>query len=297
MTVKIVEVGLRDGLQNETQIYPTSVKIKLLNKLLAANITEIEVTSLVHPKWIPQLADAEQLLAQLPQTQQANFRALVPNVRGLERMQDTPISEIAVFISASPSHNQKNGNKSIVESLAQISDIMQLVKAKPLAVRAYISCVFGCPYEGDVSLQVVDQLCDTLLQMGIYEISLGDTIGVAVPKQVQHVIQSLQSAYGGKLAVHFHDTNGLALVNAYVAWENGITAFDSSIGGLGGCPYAPGASGNVATEELVTLFHGLGVETGIDIEKLCQAAAWMENQRNKPLPSKVLRQYAASKRM
>jgi hydroxymethylglutaryl-CoA lyase len=295
MKVKVVEVSLRDGLQNETEIFPTTIKLELIKRLIAANLIDIEVTSFVHPKWIPQLADAEQLLVNLPSHHKINYRALVPNTKGFERIKAPPLSEIAVFISASQTHNMKNVNKTIAASLNQIKEIINLASISHLPVRAYISCVFGCPYEGHVSLHVVEELCRELFDLGVYEVSLGDTIGVAVPQQVKQVLHSLQSSYNGKLAVHFHDTKGLALVNCFVSLEQGITTFDSSLGGLGGCPYAPGASGNVATEELVTMLHGVGVGTGIDLTELCETAAWLEHIRKKPLPSKVLRSYLAKK--
>ncbi|MCH5584027.1 hydroxymethylglutaryl-CoA lyase [Shimazuella sp. AN120528] len=292
MKVKIVEVGLRDGLQNEPKMLSTDLKLELINRLITANLTNLEITSFVHPRWIPQLADADQLVPKLTTTnKKISYRALVPNLKGMERVKSPPLTEIAVFVSASETHNLKNVNGNIKSTIDQIAQIVQKAKIYALPVRGYISCVFGCPYEGEVSLAVVENLCSCLFDLGVYEVSLGDTIGIAVPKQVKQVLQSLQTSFSGKLAMHFHDTRGLALVNTYMALENGVTTFDSSIGGIGGCPYAPGASGNVATEEVITLLHGLGVETGIDLNTLCETAHWLQSVLGKKLPSKVLQYY------
>ncbi|WP_342664976.1 hydroxymethylglutaryl-CoA lyase [Shimazuella kribbensis] len=293
--VKIVEVGLRDGLQNEAEVLPTTVKIELIRRLIAAKLTHLEVTSFVHPKWIPQLADADQLLLQLPIEKQINYRALVPNLRGWERVKTPPLHEIAVFISASETHNQKNVNSTIQESMHQIRQVIASAKLQSVPVRGYLSCVFGCPYEGTIAFSAVEKMCNFLFECGVYEVSLGDTIGVATPKQVQLILRHLQPTYAGKLAVHFHDTKGLALANTYVALEEGVTTIDSSIGGLGGCPYAPGASGNVATEEVVNLLHGLGIKTEFDLDELCEIASWLQQIFQKSLPSKMLKNYLAKK--
>lgn len=293
--IKIVEVGLRDGLQNESLFLPTEKKLKLLHDLLAAGMKNVEVTSFVHPKWIPQLADADQLLTLLPTDKPYSFRALVPNLHGYKRVFAPPLSEIAIFISASETHNRKNVNGSISETMDRIRQIVMKATADKLAVRGYLSCVFGCPYEGNVPLAKVVQICEELFSLGIYEVSLGDTIGVATPHQVKEILHQLNQMFVGKLAVHFHDTRGLALVNTYVALEQGITTIDSSVGGLGGCPYAPGASGNLATEELVYMLESLGLNTGIDLNLLCEAAWSIEKELGKTLPSKVLRNYIAKK--
>lgn len=291
MNVKIVEVGLRDGLQNEARTLSTDLKLELINKLITANLINLEITSFVHSRWIPQLADADQLITRLPSNKNINYRALVPNLRGMERVLAPPLTEIAVFISASETHNQRNVNDTISHTIDKIAQVIEKAKVYKLPVRGYVSCVFGCPYEGVISLSRIEKLCSTLFDLGVYEVSLGDTIGVAVPKQVKQVLQSLQTSFSDKLAVHFHDTRGLALVNTYVALENGVTTFDSSIGGLGGCPYAPGAAGNVATEEVVTLLHGLGVDTGIDVNALCETAYWLQEVLEKKLPSRVLQSF------
>ncbi|SFJ05106.1 hydroxymethylglutaryl-CoA lyase [Thermoflavimicrobium dichotomicum] len=291
--VKVVEVGLRDGLQNEKSVLSTHQKLTLIHKLIAAGIKEIEVTSFVHPTWVPQLADADQLASQLPKNRDVNYRALVPNQRGLERALQTSIHEYAVFMSASESHNQKNINKSIAETFPVLQEVIEKAQMHGKKVRGYVSTVFGCPYEGEVSIKQVITICERLIEMGVYEISLGDTIGVATPNQVKQVLKEcLRALPSDQLAVHFHDTRGTGLVNAYVALECGITTVDSSFGGLGGCPYAPGASGNLATEDLVYMLHGMGIDTGVDLEALCQTSRWLEEQLGKKLPSKVLQSYS-----
>jgi hydroxymethylglutaryl-CoA lyase len=295
MNVKIVEVGLRDGLQNETVILSTTLKVELIQRLIAANLKHLEVTSFVHPKWIPALADAEKLLTLLPNDDTVNYRALIPNITGLQRAKTLPLNEIAVFLSVSETHNYRNVNKNIAETMDIIKQIIVEAKELSLPVRGYLSCVFGCPYEGEIAVWEVEKWCRRLFELGVYEVSLGDTIGVAVPEQVKHILRVLYPAFGEKLAVHFHDTEGLGLVNTYVALEEGVTTLDSSIGGLGGCPYARGASGNVATEEVVRLLHGMGVDTGIDLEKLCATASWLQGICQKQLPSKVLQSYLARK--
>ena len=260
--VRIVEVGLRDGLQNESAILPTEVKREIAEGLIAAGVRDIEATSFVHPRWVPQLADAEELARRLPRVEGVRYRALVPNRKGLERALDTPIDEYAVFMSASETHNRKNINKGIDETFPVLEEAVRLARSRGKRVRGYVSTVFGCPYEGEVSVAQVAKVCERLFEMGVYEISLGDTIGVAHPRQVKEVLQQLLKQFpADRLAGHFHDTRGTALVNAYVALELGITTLDSSFGGLGGCPYAPGAAGNVATEDLVYMLEGMG---GVD---------------------------------
>lgn len=294
--VRIVEVGLRDGLQNESAILPTEVKREIAEGLIAAGVRDIEATSFVHPRWIPQLADAEELAGSLPRAEGVRYRALVPNRKGLERALDTPIDEYAVFLSASETHNRKNINKSIDETFPVLEEVVQLARERGKRVRGYVSTVFGCPYEGEVSVAQVAKVCDRLFEMGVYEVSLGDTIGVAHPRQVKEVLQDLLRLFpADRLAGHFHDTRGTALVNAYVALEMGITTLDSSFGGLGGCPYAPGASGNVATEDLVYMLEGMGVPTGIDLEALCRVSASVQERIGRRLPSKVLQSTLASR--
>lgn len=287
--VTIVEVGLRDGLQNESVILSVDEKRRIAEGLIRAGIQEIEVTSFVHPSWVPQLADAAELAAQLPQEPGIRYRALVPNAKGLERAMSTPIDEYAVFLSASETHNRKNINKSIDETFPVLAEVVERARAADKRVRGYVSTVFGCPYEGDVPVSQVVRVCERLLEMGVYEISLGDTIGVATPKKVKETLQVLlRHIPADRLAGHYHDTRGTALVNVYVSLEMGIRTLDGAFGGLGGCPYAPGASGNVSTEDLVYFLEQEGIETGIDLEALCKVSAEVQQAIGRPLPSKVL---------
>ncbi|SEN08227.1 hydroxymethylglutaryl-CoA lyase [Lihuaxuella thermophila] len=296
MKIKIVEVGLRDGLQNEKTVLPTEVKREIADRLITAGIRHLEVTSFVHPKWVPQLADAEQLAKELSKRPAVTYRALVPNRKGLERALETAVDEFAVFMSASETHNRKNINKGIDGTFPVLAEVVELARERGKKVRGYVSTVFGCPYEGDVPVSQVIKVCERLFEMGVYEVSLGDTIGVATPVQVKAVLKELIKHFpADRLAGHFHDTRGTGLANAYVAMEMGITTLDASFGGMGGCPYAPGAAGNLATEDLVYLLHGMGVETGINLDALCETSLWVEKRLGKPLPSKVLRSYAGSR--
>ncbi|MBG9944846.1 hydroxymethylglutaryl-CoA lyase [Brevibacillus formosus] len=296
MRVQIVEVGPRDGLQNESAIVPAAAKIVLIHKLMAAGLKRIEASSFVNPKWIPQLADADEVLQGINRSQEVTLSALVPNVRGLERARQCGLTEIALFMSASETHNQKNINKRIEDTYPILREVAQEALALGMKVRGYISTVFGCPYEGNVPLDNSRRVTEALLEMGVYEISLGDTIGVATPKQVHEVFGELvKDVTNERLAAHFHDTRGTGLANVAAALEEGIRIFDSSIGGLGGCPYAPGAAGNISTEDLVYMLHGMDYETGIDLEKLIEAGAYIGQQLGKELPSKVLRASLASK--
>lgn len=296
MEVKVVEVGLRDGLQNESVVLSTEDKSEIVQRLLEAGVRHLEVTSFVNPKWIPALADAELLSQSLPKNVDVVYRALVPNLKGLKRALDTPIHEYAVFMSASETHNRKNINKSIDETFPVLKETIEAAKEQGKRVRGYVSTVFGCPYEGDVSIKQVVYVCEKLLEMGVYEISLGDTIGVATPHEVREVVKTLsQYVPIEKLAGHFHDTRGTGLANSYVALELGITTLDTSFGGLGGCPYAPGASGNLATEDLIYMLHRMGVQTGIDLDMICETSLWVEKKLGKKLPSKVLDSYRAQK--
>ncbi|ASJ54691.1 hydroxymethylglutaryl-CoA lyase [Brevibacillus formosus] len=296
MHVQIVEVGPRDGLQNESAIVPAAAKIALIHKLMAAGLKRIEASSFVNPKWIPQLADADEVLQGINRGQEVTLSALVPNVRGLERARQSGLTEIALFMSASETHNQKNINKRIEDTYPILREVAQEALALGMKVRGYISTVFGCPYEGNVPLDNSRRVTEALLEMGVYEISLGDTIGVATPKQVHEVFGELvKDVTNERLAAHFHDTRGTGLANVAAALEEGIRIFDSSIGGLGGCPYAPGAAGNISTEDLVYMLHGMDYETGVDLEKLIEAGAYIGQQLGKELPSKVLRASLASK--
>ncbi|MBX6352172.1 MAG: hydroxymethylglutaryl-CoA lyase [Thermoflavifilum sp.] len=288
------EVGPRDGLQNESVSVPTDVKVELVERLADAGLTSIEVSSFVHPKWIPQLADADEVFARIRRCPGVEYSALVPNERGLERALKARVDAVHVFMSASESHNRKNINKSIDETYPVLQPVIQQAHAAGLPVRAYVSTVFGCPYEGRVPIEQVLRVVDKLLELGADEVSLGDTIGVAVPTQVTAVVEAVaRRAPLDRISLHFHDTRGMAAANVYAGWLAGIRHFDGSIGGLGGCPYAPGATGNVATDDLLYLFHGMGVETGVDADRLQETAAWLEEKLGKPLPSHA-RQVARS---
>jgi hydroxymethylglutaryl-CoA lyase len=296
MQVKIVEVGLRDGLQNEQKIVPTELKKTVLEKLLQVGLRHIEVTSFVHPKWIPSLADAEELLADVPKSRGVIFSALVPNSRGMDRAAKFDLDEIAVFMSASETHNQKNINKSISDTYSVLKPVVESAKDKGIRVRGYVSTVFGCPYEGNVSVASVMSVCERLFQMGVDEVSLGDTIGMATPNQVKEVLNQLFTSFSpSQVAGHFHDTRGMGVANAYIALECGVSVLDTSFGGLGGCPYAPGAAGNLATEDLVYLLHGMGVKTGINLDQLCTVSQMVGGFLGKPLPSKVLQSVLSSR--
>lgn len=297
MNVQIVEVGPRDGLQNESVVVPAAAKIELIHQLIAAGVTRIEASSFVNPKWIPQLADADEVLQGISgSSPTVTISALVPNVRGLERARLCGLKEIALFMSASETHNQKNINKTIEETYPILREVAEEALALGMRVRGYVSTVFGCPYEGIIPLENSRRVTNALLEMGVYEISLGDTIGVATPKQVHEIFGELvKDNTNERLAAHFHDTRGTGLANVVAALDEGIRVFDSSIGGLGGCPYAPGAAGNISTEDVVYMLHGMGYETGIDLKKLLEAGAYIEQQLGRDLPSKVLRAALASK--
>ncbi len=286
----IYEVGPRDGLQNEARQVPTAEKIRFIDSLVAAGIRDIEITSFVSPKWIPQLADSAEVSRGVRRPLGVRMSALVPNKRGLETALAAGMKEIAVFMSASETHNKKNVNKTIAETLAAFEDVVPHARAAGVLVRAYLSTVFGCPYEGDVDPEVVVALTGQLRDMGVYQVSISDTIGVANPRQVEDVLGLVLAKHpASSLAVHFHDTQGTALANCVVALTLGITTIDSAAGGLGGCPYAPGAAGNLATEDVVAMLHGMGVKTGIDLDKLTEASRTAATFVGHELPSKYLK--------
>lgn len=267
--IKIVEVSPRDGLQNETQVIPTQVKIDFINQLSETGLSVIETTSFVSPKWIPQLADASEVFQGIQKKANVNYPVLVPNLKGLEAAMAVDVKEIAVFTTPSEEFCQRNLNCTVTESLHRIAEVVEVAKKKRIRIRAYLSCVLGCPYEGKVMPEKVGELGEILLRMGCYEISLGDTIGVGTPPKIKRLLEVVSRHVPLKyLAVHFHDTYGQALVNIYSALEFGIGIIDSSVAGLGGCPYAKGASGNVATEDVVHLLHGMGIDTGVDLKKI-----------------------------
>ncbi len=286
--VKIVEVGPRDGLQNEKIIIPTETKIQFINLLSDTGLSVIEATSFVSPKWIPQLADHIEVLQQIIKIKNINYPVLIPNVKGFNSALIAGVEEIAIFTTPSEQFCQHNTNCSVAESLERIAEIMTLAKKHSIPVRGYLSCVLGCPYQGPILAQNVAEIAEKLFQLGCYEISLGDTIGVGNPIAVKELIAVVSKKIPvDKLAVHFHDTYGQALVNIYVALECGVNIVDSSVSGLGGCPYAPGASGNVATEDLVYMLNGMGIKTGVDIEKLILAGNFITSFLKKSTQSKV----------
>jgi len=294
--VKIIEVGVRDGLQNESSPVPTDVKLELINKLILSGISVVEATSFVSPKWVPQMADHQQILEGLPKNTGTNFPVLTPNMKGFENALTSGAKEVAVFAAASESFSQKNINCSIDESIERFKPIFEKAQAEGIKVRGYVSCVLGCPYEGDISADKIAQVADKLYQSGSYEISLGDTIGVGTVKGTKSLIESVQRAVPiENIAVHFHDTYGQALANIYAALEMGVRNIDSSVAGLGGCPYAKGASGNVATEDVVYMLNGLSIKSGINLNKLVDAGDYISQFLKRENNSKVARAVLAKR--
>jgi hydroxymethylglutaryl-CoA lyase len=286
--VSVYEVSPRDGLQNEKATVPLRDKVRLIDALVAAGLQRIEITSFVSPKWIPQLADADELCANVHAPQNVRFSALCPNARGLERAEQAKLTEIAVFISASETHNRKNVNKTVEETLAAFEGTIGPAREMGMRVRGYVSTVWGCPYEGEVDPKKSLAITRRLIEMGCYQVSISDTIGAGTPRQTQRIVQMMTSELPKeKLSMHMHDTRGTALANIVVGLELGIRDFDASIGGLGGCPYAPGAAGNVATEDLVYMLHGMGISTGIDLDRLWEAGKAAESIVGRKLPGKV----------
>jgi hydroxymethylglutaryl-CoA lyase len=288
--VTIYEVGPRDGLQNESAIVPVEVKAEFITRLAATGLTTIETTSFVHPKWVPQLADAERLLEVLPRADGIRHPVLVPNERGLDRALAHGVTEIAVFGSATETFARRNLNRTVEESLAMFAPVVDRARAEGLAVRGYLSMCFGDPWEGDVPIDRVVSVATRLLDLGCTELSLGDTIGVGTPGQVTALIEALAAAGAGteRIAVHFHDTYGQALANTLAALRCGVRTVDASAGGLGGCPYAESATGNLATEDLVWMLNGLGVDTGVDLTGLVETSRWMAAHLGRPSPSRVV---------
>lgn len=289
--VSIYEVGPRDGLQNEKQVLPTENKLEMIEGVVDAGIGRVEITSFVNPRWIPALADHHEVARRVRRKPGVSYSALVPNMRGLDGASRSGMDEVAVFMAASETHNKKNINKSTDDALRTYRGVVGEALSRGMRVRGYVSCVYGCPYEGAVPLDQVVRVAEGLLELGIYELSLGDTIGVGTPRQVEYILDGLlaRGIRLDQLAVHFHDTRGTALANITVALQHGIRTIDSAIGGLGGCPYAPGASGNVATEDVVYMLHGMGVKTGVDLDKLVGISARLSGQLARELPSKYLK--------
>ena len=287
-SVRLVEVGPRDGLQNEPNPIDTATKLKLIDRLGAAGICYIEAASFVSPKWVPQMADHREVMTGLTRRQGVTYAALTPNLKGLEAALECGLEEVAVFGAASESFSQKNINCSVAESLARFAPVLERAKEANVRVRGYVSCVLGCPYEGEIAPAKVAEVSKALYDMGCYEVSLGDTIGVGTPLAAKRMIEAVSRDIPmAKLAAHFHDTYGQALANLYAVLEEGISVVDSSVAGLGGCPYAKGASGNVASEDVVYLLNGLGIETGIDLDKLAETGTWITQAIDRPNRSKV----------
>lgn len=285
--VRIHEVGARDGLQNEKSTVPTEVKAEFVRRLAGAGLTTIEATSFVHPKWVPQLADAEQLFPQMGDLP-VDLPVLVPNERGLDRALALGARRVAVFASATESFAKANLNRTVDEALAMFEPVVGRAKAAGVHVRGYLSMCFGDPWEGAVPIPQVVRVCRALLDMGCDELSLGDTIGVATPGHVRALLTALDGPVE-KVGVHFHDTYGQALANTYAALQHGVTTVDASAGGLGGCPYAKSATGNLATEDLVWMLQGLGIDTGVDLGRLVATSAWMAEHLGRPSPSRTVR--------
>ncbi len=293
-SVKIVEVGPRDGLQNETTPVSAADKVALIEMLSDAGLTYIESGSFVSPKWVPQMATSAEIFSTLHRDKNVTYAALTPNMRGFEAAMSVNADEVAIFGAASESFSQKNINCSIEESLERFIPIMQAAKSADIKVRGYVSCVLGCPYEGNIAPDQVAKVAEKLFIMGCYEVSLGDTIGVGTPAKVQNMIKAVATRVPiDKLAVHFHDTYGQALTNIYAALQMGVKVIDSAIAGLGGCPYAKGASGNVATEDVVYMLNGLDIKTSVDFEKLLKAGWYISEKLSKTPISKVSTAYLA----
>jgi hydroxymethylglutaryl-CoA lyase len=288
--VRIVEVGARDGLQNEARILPVAVKAELIDRLAACGLKTVEAGAFVSPKWVPQMAESAELMRALPQREGVAYPVLVPNMKGLEAALAAGAKEVAVFGAASESFSQKNINCSIAESFERFRAAIEAAKEADIKVRGYLSCVLGCPFEGEVAPKLVADLTRSLLEMGCYEVSLGDTIGVGTPLKIKAMIEAVaRRAPLKKIAGHFHDTYGMAIANIYAALEMGMGVFDASVAGLGGCPYAPGAAGNVATEDVVWLLQGLGIESGIDLLRLAETGVWISQQLGRESNSRVAR--------
>ena len=287
--VQIVEVGARDGLQNEKVIIPTEAKIEFITALGDAGLRIIEAGAFVSPKWVPQMGDSAEVYREIPKDPGVEYPMLVPNMKGLERAIEVGVKSIAIFTAASETFNKRNINMTIAESFEVYAPVVSRAISEGMKVRGYVSCACGCPYEGAIAPEAVLEVAARLLDLGCYEVSIGDTIGVGTPLQVQGITDLLlQVIPTSRLAWHLHDTRGMAIANILAALELGVATFDSSAGGLGGCPYAPGASGNVATEDLVYLMNGLGIETGVNLDRLVAASSIIAQYLDHPLPGKYV---------
>lgn len=294
--VQIKEVGPRDGLQNEPKWIETDDKVRFINMLSESGLRQIEYSSFVHPKWIPALSDAREVGKRINRNPEVTYSALVPNEKGLEHALEAGIDMASVFMSASETHNKKNINKTIDATFPVLKNVIEVAKQENKHVTGYVSTVFDCPFEGKIAIDNVVRVCDQLFELGVDDLSLGDTIGTAVPTEVEALLETLIQRYPNKnMIMHFHDTRGMAIANILTSMQYGITRFDASIGGLGGCPYAPGAAGNVATNDLLYLLEGMGIRTGLDESKLEDASMFIQDKIEKTLPSRSL-QYQMSQR-
>jgi len=296
-SVRIVEVGPRDGLQNEPREVPTAVKVELIERLADAGLPAVEATAFVSPKWVPQMADHTEVLERIRRKPGVDYPVLAPNLKGFESARAAGATEVAIFGAASESFSRKNINCSIAESLERFRPVAEQARKHGIRVRGYVSCVLGCPYEGDVSPSNVAKVAEALFEMGCYEVSLGDTIGTGTPAKTKAMIEACTAHVPvEKLAGHYHDTYGQALANIYASLELGVATFDSSIAGLGGCPYAAGASGNVATEDVVYLLDGLGIRTGVDLARLVEIGEWISGVLKREYGSKAGKAIAAKRK-
>jgi hydroxymethylglutaryl-CoA lyase len=294
-TVRIVEVGARDGLQNEKTLLPAEVKIALIDRLSSTGLTTIEATSFVSPRWVPQLADAAEVFAGIRKVPGVRYPVLVPNLQGYGRAREAGAQEIAVFTAASEAFNRRNVNASVDESIERFIPVVERAKADGVAVRGYVSTVLGCPYQGEVPLADVVRVAQRLHALGCHEISLGDTIGVGTPAKARAMLRAVAEVVPmSALAVHFHDTYGQALANILACLEEGVRVVDSAVSGTGGCPYAKGATGNVATEDVVYMLEGMGLHTGVDLDLLIATGAWLSAQLHKDTASRVTRARTAA---
>ena len=294
--ITIVEVGPRDGLQNEQVLIPTADKIEFINRLTAAGLPVIEVSAFVHPKWVPQMADAADVFAGITRRPGTRYTALVPNLAGLDRALAAGVTEVAIFAASTETFSRKNINQSIDESMTTYRQVCERALSAGLRVRGYLSTAFGCPFEGSVAPKRVAEVAERLFALGVFEVAVSDTIGIAHPGQVPRVLEAVLACIPvDKIALHFHDTRGTALANVMAALPFGIATFDASAGGLGGCPYAPGAAGNLATDDLIYMLNGLSRDTGVSLERLGEASAFIASRLDHPLPSRFA-QAAASQR-
>ena len=293
-SVRIVEVGPRDGLQNEAAIVPLDVKVELVDRLSAAGLPVVEAGSFVSPKWVPQMADSAEVFARIDKRSDAGYPALVPNMKGLEAAMAAGVDEIAIFVSASEGFSLKNIACTRTESLERLAPVVEKALAASLKVRGYVSCIAGCPYDGDVPVADVIMMAGALVDMGCYEISLGDTIGVGTAGRIRDLIGAVAASMPREsIAMHFHDTYGQGVANILASLQEGISVFDSSVAGLGGCPYAPGASGNVATEDVLYLLHGLGIDTGVDFAAVAETGRWISESLGRANASRAGRAFLA----